>query len=76
MTDGVGWDEVYERHGATGVGWHQEEPCTSLELIALAGAAPSDPIIDVGAGMATLADRLVARGMSDVSVLDAENFIL
>jgi trans-aconitate methyltransferase len=64
------WQDVYARRDETQVSWFQEDPAPSLELIALAGAGPSDAIIDVGGGASRLVDALLDRGYTDVTVLD------
>lgn len=64
------WDAAYAGHGALGVSWHQSTPSVSLELIDALGVSPDAAVIDVGGGASVLAERLVARGFADVSVLD------
>lgn len=64
------WQNVYASRDETKVSWFQEDPAPSLELIALAGAGPSDAIIDVGGGASRLVDALLDRGYADVTVLD------
>lgn len=63
------WDEVYGTKQAEETSWHQRSYATSLRLIA---AADPDrgPLVDVGGGVGTLVDELVAAGWSDVTVLD------
>lgn len=50
--------------------WHQEEPRVSLGMIEALAIPPDGAIVDVGGGVSPLADRLVDRGFTDVSVLD------
>lgn len=50
--------------------WYQPVPAVSLELIERLGVPPEAAVIDVGGGASLLADNLVARGFSDVTVLD------
>lgn len=63
------WDEVYSSKRAEEVSWFQREPVQSLELLALDGCLPAS-VVDVGAGESLLVDRLLARGVSDVTLLD------
>ena len=58
------WDEVYGGREPTSLSWYEPEPATSLRLIPGRGR-----VVDVGAGVSTLADRLVERGW-DVTLLD------
>lgn len=64
------WDERYRTVGAEAVSWFQEEPTVSLELLDDLGIGPDASLIDVGGGASVLVDRLVARGATDVTVLD------
>ena len=52
------------------VSWHQERPTVSLELLDALGIGPSAGVIDVGGGSSRLVDELVARGFTDLTVLD------
>jgi hypothetical protein len=45
------WDNVYSTNGEAEVGWFQETPAPSLELIALVGAIRQSAIIDIGAAL-------------------------
>jgi 2-polyprenyl-3-methyl-5-hydroxy-6-metoxy-1,4-benzoquinol methylase len=70
------WDTAYETRGATGVSWFQPTATTSIELIERLGIAHGAAIIDVGGGASLLADALIARGFTDVSVLDVSEAAL
>jgi SAM-dependent methyltransferase len=48
----------------------------SLDLLAAAGVAPGDAVLDVGGGASTLAGHLVAAGYDDVTVLDVSSVAL
>jgi Methyltransferase domain len=63
------WDEVYG-HGDTTRSWFQAQPGWSLRMLDLAGISPADSVIDVGGGSSPLAAALLARGHSDITVLD------
>ena len=64
------WESVYQRKGAEKVSWFRPHLERSLEFIETACGAPDSAIIDVGGGASTLADDLLARGYSNVTVLD------
>ena len=70
MNTGDHWESVWQRVPVEQAGWYQAVPRLSLELVEDAGLAPDDPIVDVGGGASSLADRLVANGHRDVTVLD------
>ena len=64
------WQHIYETTETDAVSWYQSEPAVSLELIDLLGIAPETGTLDVGGGASILVDRLVARGFTDLTVLD------
>ena len=64
------WDEAYSTRGAEGVSWYQPIPAVSLELVDVLGVSPEAAVIDVGGGGSFLAHELVARGFTDITVLD------
>ena len=64
------WDEAYSTRGIDGVSWYQAAPTVSLELVDALGVSPHAPVIDVGGGGSFLARELVARGFTDLTVLD------
>ncbi len=64
------WETVYRTKAPDAVSWYAPHLDTSLALIARTATSPSSAIIDVGGGEATLVDDLLARGYTDVSVLD------
>lgn len=64
------WETVYGTKSEREVSWFQDTPAPSLDLIALTGATPSSAIIDIGGGASRLVDALLARGFSNVTVLD------
>jgi SAM-dependent methyltransferase len=70
------WDRRYSGAGATGVSWFQPEPAVSLELIDRLRVSKGAPIIDVGGGASLLVDRLLARGYTDLAVLDVSSTAL
>lgn len=64
------WEAAYASRGVDGVSWYQPVPSVSLALIDTLGVEREAAVIDVGGGGAHLADELVARGFTDVTVLD------
>lgn len=61
------WDGVYSSRRPEQVSWYQGHPETSLRHL-VEVALPSAAVVDVGAS--TLADELLDRGFTDVTVLD------
>ena len=70
------WDDTYARRGTEGVSWFQAVPTTSLRLIDVLGIPPAAAVIDVGGGASSLVDHLVARGFTDLTVLDISDIAL
>jgi SAM-dependent methyltransferase len=64
------WENVYRTKSENEVSWFQESPAPSLELIALATPASDAAIVDIGGGASRLVDELLARGFSNLTVLD------
>lgn len=64
------WQTVYKTKGENEVSWFQENPATSLRLIADAKASTGSAIIDIGGGASRLVDALVGRGFQSLAVLD------
>lgn len=70
------WDGIYERLKPSGVSWYEPEASMSLELIKLLPLPTSAKVIEVGGGASCLVDGLLARGFSDITVLDLSDFAL
>ncbi|MFA6230466.1 MAG: class I SAM-dependent methyltransferase [Rhodanobacter sp.] len=70
MADKQHWDNVYQTRAADAVSWYRPHLDTSLALIEHALPERHAAIIDMGGGESTLVDDLLARGCSQVSVLD------
>jgi ubiquinone/menaquinone biosynthesis C-methylase UbiE len=64
------WEDIYASTAATDSSWYEPEPAASLRLIEQIGPTPSQAVIDVGAGESLLVDGLLARGFTDITVLD------
>lgn len=64
------WDRIYRTRPAQSLSWFEAEPEASLEMLDRAGLDRGSSVIDVGGGASVLVDRLVARGVSHVTVLD------
>jgi SAM-dependent methyltransferase len=69
MAKAAHWDGVHGARRDSEHSWFEDEPALSLELV-LAHAGPAEPVIDIGAGTSRLADRLLARGYADITLLD------
>lgn len=64
------WEGVYRVKAERETSWYREHLATSLTLVDGLALDTATPVIDVGGGRATLVDDLLARGWTDLSVLD------
>jgi SAM-dependent methyltransferase len=64
------WADVYAAKSERAVSWYQPHSVRSLELIDAASPDRTASVIDVGGGASTLVDDLIARGFTDLTVLD------
>ena len=64
------WEKLYTTKPADAVSWFQEHAENSLRLIQETGVATNATIIDIGGGASTLVDDLLAKGYSNLCVLD------
>jgi ubiquinone/menaquinone biosynthesis C-methylase UbiE len=64
------WESIYVRKAHDRVSWYRPHLERSLDFIESADLAPDAAIIDVGGGSSTLVDDLLARGHTNVTVLD------
>jgi hypothetical protein len=76
VADDAHWDDAYISRGLDGVSWFQASPLVSLELVEALDPARDAPAIDVGGGGSLVADELIARGFTDVTVLDVSQVAL
>lgn len=64
------WEKVYSSKATDAVSWFQQHAGRSLRLIEDTGVARDAAIIDVGGGASVLVDDLLARGYTNLAVLD------
>ena len=64
------WDKVYAEKPCIEVSWYEPMPETSLNFITESGLEKDAAIIDIGAGDCILAEFLLARGYTNLTVLD------
>ncbi|MCH9745399.1 MAG: class I SAM-dependent methyltransferase [Proteobacteria bacterium] len=69
------WDKVYTTKKHSQVSWHQDHATISLDWI-IEVIQPNDAIIDVGCGVSVLADNLLDKGFSDLSLLELSSIAL
>jgi SAM-dependent methyltransferase len=64
------WEKIYNSSPLSEASWYQPAPHQSLDFIDGLAISHSASIIDVGGGDSLLADHLLARGFTDITVLD------
>lgn len=64
------WESIYTTKGSSSLSWFQPHPQRSVDLIERTGLPKNAKILDVGGGDSLLVDELVARGYTDITVLD------
>ncbi|WP_230467379.1 class I SAM-dependent methyltransferase [Lujinxingia vulgaris] len=64
------WDDVYTRRPAESVTWYQPHLQQSLAWIERHAPEQAARIVDAGAGASTLVDDLLARGYSNLALVD------
>jgi len=64
------WENIYKTKDHKQVGWYQESPEISLELLSKIKARKSQSIIDVGCGASVLVDNLINQGYKNITLVD------
>jgi len=64
------WETIHQTKTPSQVSWYQEHSRLSLQFITNTGVDKSGRIIDIGGGISTLVDDLLANDYQNVSVLD------
>ncbi|HWX67306.1 MAG TPA: class I SAM-dependent methyltransferase [Rhodanobacter sp.] len=64
------WEAVYREKSEAQTSWFRPHLDESMRLIDALSLPRDAPVLDVGGGRATLVDDLLARGFTDVAVLD------
>lgn len=70
------WDAVYGVSDSQSRSWYQGECVESLAMMDALETSKNSAVIDVGGGESRLVDQLLARGFSDVTVLDISDVAL
>ena len=70
VTEQQHWDNVYSTKAEDEVSWFQQYPKTSMEFVGLFDLPLSANIIDIGGGDSHFVDALLAKGYTNIWVLD------
>lgn len=66
----VHWNKTYERNPIDKLGWFEENPETSLQLIEKCKLSKHAAILNIGAGATTLVDELLKEGYNNIIAND------
>jgi hypothetical protein len=64
------WNNAYQKSPITNLGWYEENPEPSLELIEACNLPKEALIFNAGAGATTLIEQLLAKGYENIVVND------
>ncbi len=64
------WNKVYLKKEVESLGWYEEKPQPSIELIKKSGIGKDALLLNVGAGATTLVDELVEQGYNNIIAND------
>lgn len=70
------WERVYQNSRVKSLGWYEENPETSLELINRCNLPEDACILNVGAGATTLVDGLLQAGYRNIIANDISSSAL
>lgn len=64
------WDKAYNNAPTNNLGWYEEKPIPSLQLIEKSGIDKDATILNVGAGATTLVDELLSLNFKNIIAND------
>lgn len=64
------WEGVHAGKETAGVSWWQDEDSVWVDLVEATGVGRDGHVVDVGSGSSTLPDALIARGFTDITLVD------
>jgi SAM-dependent methyltransferase len=70
------WDNAYQKSPINNLGWYEENPAPSIELIEACNIPKDALIFNAGAGATTLISELLAKGYENMAVNDISSVAL
>ena len=70
------WNAAYQKSPVTNLGWYEENPTPSVELIESCNLPKEALIFNAGAGATTLISELLAKGYENIVVNDISSVAL
>lgn len=76
LTVKMHWEAIHRAKAASQLSWYQQRASMSIDFITHTGVDRSSRIIDIGGGISTLVDALLAQGFTCLTVLDVSGSAL
>lgn len=70
------WNKVYSKSETNNLGWYEESPKPSLDLIKKCNLNKDSVILDVGSGATTLIEKLLKDGYNNIVATDISDVAL
>ena len=70
------WNKIYSKSEVNKLGWYEESPTPSLELIKKCKLNKDAVILDVGSGTTTLIEKLIMDGYNNIVATDISEVAL
>jgi len=70
------WNAAYQKSPVTNLGWYEENPAPSIEMIEACSLPKEALIFNAGAGASTLISELLAKGYENLVVNDISSVAL
>lgn len=64
------WDQVYDSKDVKELGWYEEDPLPSIDLLNLCNLDKKDQILNIGVGASTFIDYLLNQGYLNIVAAD------
>ncbi len=64
------WDQIYDSMNIKELGWYEETPQPSIDLLNLCDLDKKDLILNIGAGASTFVDYLLEQGYQNIVATD------
>jgi len=70
------WNKVYSKSKINKLGWYEETPQPSLDLIEKCNLNNEEAILDIGSGATTLISKLIEAGYKNITATDISEVAL
>ena len=70
------WNTAYHKNKVSNLGWYEEDPNATLQLIQQCGFSKDARLLNVGVGVSILLDKLVLEGYKNIIANDISNTAL